>query len=387
MSLAAPQARLVPLSLPLGFFLLASLDLALGVLLLAPHPEAFLALRHPLLLAAAHLLLLGFGVGVLLGAMHQLVPVLLEVPLPRIPWGYPVLLLWGLGVPLLAWGFLQGLPQGVALGGGLAGLGLWLFAYHMLLAYRSAPRWNRVGTALAWVTFYLALTPLLGLLQALGLGGYGLYRPEGLIPHALSGLLGVFLLSVLGVGYRLVSMFTLSHGVDEEVLGLTLWFLNLGLLGLVLGERLGGVLLGLGVGLALYDTYRILKHRTRRSLDIGVQHYLAALGFLILALGALALGRPIPFGVWFVLGFLGLVITGMLYKILPFLVWTHRYAPKVGRERVPLLKEMLPEGAARLAGGLFALGALLTPFWPQALWLYALGLLPYGYAFWEVMRR
>jgi hypothetical protein len=311
-------------------------------------------------------------------------PVILEVALPRPGLGYGVMGLWGLGVPLLALGFLA--PSGLeALGGGLVLAGLALFAYQALWAFRLAPRWNRVATAVAWVVVYLLLTPLVGLVQALTLR-FGFYDPDRLFLHLALGLLGVFLLSILGVGYKLVSMFTLTHGVDESVLGLFLWAANLGLWALALGERSGYALLLLAYGLALYDTRRILGHRMKRELDVGVRHYLAGLFFLGLALLALPFA-PLWAGVWFVLGFVGLVVTGMLYKIVPFLVWTHKYAPRAGRARVPLLKEMLPERAAYLAGGLFALGALLAPFAPLALWAYALGVVPFLYAMEEVVRR
>ncbi len=380
------QVRVVPLALPAGFFLLASLALAWGAGLLALNPEALSAYRHPVVLAASHLLLLGFGVGVLVGSMHQLVPVVVEAPLYRPGLGYGVMLLWGAGVPLEAAGFLAGRPEWVAVGGGLVLLALFTFGVQMGCTFLSAPRWNRVATALAWVTGYLVLTPVLGLVQALALR-YGFYDPERLVWHVLAGLGGIFLLAILGVGHKLVAMFTLAHGVGEEVLGLVLWTVNLGLLGLALGERTGGVLLAVGVGLGGVDLWRILKRRTRRALDIGVRHYVAGMGFLVLSLGALAAGNVLVAGTWFVLGFVGLVTTGMLYKILPFLIWTHRYAPRVGREPVPLLKEMLPERAAYLAGGLFALGALLAPGWPPALWLFALGTLPYAYTLWEVVRR
>lgn len=375
----------VPLSLPLGFFAAGTAFLLGSLLLLAGHPEALQAARHPVLLAAAHLLLLGFGVGVLMGAMHQLVPVILEVPLARPAWGYPVLALWAIGTPLQAIGFLEAQSSWVALGGGLSLLGIWGFALHMLLTYRQADRWNLVATALAWVTFYLALTPLLGMLQALTLR-YGFYDPNRLAWHALAGLVGVFLLSVLGVGHKLVSMFTLSHGAGGGVLGLELWVLNLGLLGLALGQPMGLGLLALGLALAFYDTWRVLRHRVKRALDVGVRHYLAGLGFLPLSLGALLAGEPLRAGLWFGLGFLGLVVSGMLYKIAPFLVWTQRYAPRVGQKPVPALKAMLPECAANAAGLLLGLGALLTPFWPPALWLCAAGALLCAYALEEVLR-
>ncbi len=383
MLVSAPN-RVIPLRIPLGFVLLAEAFLLAALFLLALRPEALAIPRHPLGLAVAHLFLLGLGVGVLLGAMHQLVPVVLETPLYRHELGYLVMFLWGLGVALLALGFALR-PTLVPLGGGFALVGLLLFGYAMLRTFLLAPRWNRVATALAWVVFYLALTPLLGLFQALS-PRLGLYDPERLAWHILAGFGGIFLLSIVGVGHKLVSMFTLTHGVDERVLGLFLWAANLGLLGLALGERLGYLLLLSAYALALYDAHQILGRRAKRALDIGVRHYLAGLGFLGLALLALPF-RPAVAAFWFALGFVGLVVTGMLYKILPFLVWTHRYAGRAGKERVPLLKEMLPEGAAYLAGGLLALGALLAPFLPLAAGIYLLGVLPHLYALGEVMRR
>jgi hypothetical protein len=65
--------RTIPLSIPVGFFFLGEGFLLAFALLFALHPEALAVPRHGL--AMAHLFLLGFGVGVLLGAMHQLVPV------------------------------------------------------------------------------------------------------------------------------------------------------------------------------------------------------------------------------------------------------------------------------------------------------------------------
>ncbi|WP_243090957.1 hypothetical protein [Thermus neutrinimicus] len=382
--LVTAHNRVIPLSIPGGFVFLGEAFFLTASLLFALHPEALFIPRHPWGLAMAHLFLLGFGVGVLLGALHQLLPVVLEAPLYRPEWGYPVMVLWGLGVGLLAWGFVQ-TPSLVPVGGGLTLLALLFFAYHAYLTFRQAPRWNRVATALAWVVFYLVLTPFLGLFQALS-QRYGLYDPERLAWHLLAGLGGVFLLSILGVGYKLLSMFTLTHGVDERVLGLLLWAANLGLLGLTMGERLGYLLLLLSYALALYDTWRILKNRMKRALDIGVRHYLLGLFFLGISLLVLPF-NPIWAALWFALGFVGLVVTGMLYKILPFLVWTHRYAPRAGKEKVPLLKEMLPERAGYGAGALLALGALLLPFLPWAGWIYLAGVFPHVYALWEVMRR
>jgi hypothetical protein len=44
-----------------------------------------------------------------------------------------------------------------------------------------------------------------------------------------------------------------------------------------------------------------------------------------------------------VLGWIIFSIIGYLYKIVPFLWWTHRYSKKIGQENVPTLKQMMNE--------------------------------------------
>jgi hypothetical protein len=48
------------------------------------------------------------------------------------------------------------------------------------------------------------------------------------------------------------------------------------------------------------------------------------------------------------LGFIGFLINGHLYKIVPFLVWFERFAPLVGKEKVPMLHEMYPKKKAEM---------------------------------------
>ncbi len=42
-----------------------------------------------------------------------------------------------------------------------------------------------------------------------------------------------------------------------------------------------------------------------------------------------------------------MLIVGQMYKIVPFLVWYHKYSSKVGLEKVPVLKEMFNEKIAQ----------------------------------------
>ena len=49
-----------------------------------------------------------------------------------------------------------------------------------------------------------------------------------------------------------------------------------------------------------------------------------------------------------IFGFITFVITGHLYKIVPFLVWYERFSPFVGKKKVPMLADMIPVRSANM---------------------------------------
>ncbi|MBI3110020.1 MAG: hypothetical protein HYZ01_00465, partial [Ignavibacteriales bacterium] len=49
------------------------------------------------------------------------------------------------------------------------------------------------------------------------------------------------------------------------------------------------------------------------------------------------------YGGMIMLGFFSMLIVGQMYKIVPFLVWFHTFSDKVGKEPVPMLKDMFNE--------------------------------------------
>jgi len=64
--------------------------------------------------------------------------------------------------------------------------------------------------------------------------------------------------------------------------------------------------------------------------------------------------------VWFfMLGFVGFLINGHLYKIVPFLVWFERFSPLVGKEKVPMLHEMYPKKQASMMFWYSSVGVVL----------------------------
>jgi hypothetical protein len=99
---------------------------------------------------------------------------------------------------------------------------------------------------------------------------------------------------------------------------------------------------------------------------------------------------------WVVIwGWAGMIVHGTLTRIVPLLVWLHRFAPRSGREPVPSLKHLLPDSWIRVGFGLHTatlllgmlaiatgwdaatrgtgLGLLATAFWMGRAWLRVLG--------------
>jgi hypothetical protein len=129
------------------------------------------------------------------------------------------------------------------------------------------------------------------------------------------------------------------------------------------------------VGLAVYgwELRAILRARKRRTLDWGIKYFLTAVS-LLAPLSVLALvlswpGLPLtPFtgqleNLYGLLGLVGVIsfaILGMLYKILPFLVWFGSYGKEIGRSKVPALAEMYSEKWQMIGYWAFLAGLLAT---------------------------
>jgi len=94
--------------------------------------------------------------------------------------------------------------------------------------------------------------------------------------------------------------------------------------------------------------------RVRKELDIWLKSMIFGFIslFISLILGLLSLlpnssETILHTSIWFfILGFIGFLINGHLYKIVPFLVWFERFSPLVGKRKVPMLHEMYPKKQA-----------------------------------------
>jgi hypothetical protein len=356
--------------------------------------------------AITHLLVLGWICSVVMGAVYQLVPVALETRLHSeslAKWQFAFHLSGFSGMVWMFWRWdmkqLGHFGSAFAVGGGL-------FAYNVARTLIRAPRWTVISTAIASSLFWLVLTMLAGLSVAAGKCTYEFATPltqagalrsflralqaagafmgrfdqfGAMHAHAHLGVVGCFLMLVVGVSFRLVPMFAISELQSHRRASWTVALLNAGLLGAFITILLRSPLkpvfaLVIAAGLVLYglEMRAILRARKRKALDWGIRYFVTAL-CMLLPTGAVGLVLAWPrlpltaftgqlenlYGFLAIMGVLSFAIIGMLYKVVPFLVWFGRYSSLVGRYKVPTLAELYSTSLQK-AGYWTYLAALAT---------------------------
>ncbi len=350
-------------SLPLRFILTGLLSLFAGVGLLVARPD-LLATYHynQYVVAVTHLFVLGWICPVIMGALYQLAPVVLETRLYSEKLARRHFLFHLAGFVGMVWMFWVWNLEEVGHFGSVLAIGVGLFVYNLGRTLARLPRWNVVAGAIVSALCWLSATVLAGLFVACA----KCWPISPLDPiaqmhaHAHLGGVGIFLLLIVGVSYKLVPMFALSEVQSPRRAWLSVWLLNGGLLGLVVTLALASrwklffavVVLS---GLAVYgcELLAIVRARKRRHLDWGLKYFLTAISLLgPLAVLAMILSWPgLPltpltgqlenvYGFLALIGVVSFAMLGLLYKVVPFLVWYASYSRQIGRAKVPALADL-----------------------------------------------
>jgi len=369
-----------PPALPISALLAGALSLLVGAVYLALDPAVLTGyLGSPRVLATTHLLTIGFVTLVYLGTLQQLPAVLLVTDLAWPRMGLLSLPLFVVGCVLLVSGFAVGVaPRLLASGGILLTVALGLAFSQLLATAATRPPRDPGGRGLITAVAYLFLTVFFGLLlagaraspQLATITGY----PASL--HQLFGLAGAFLLGIAASGQKLLTMFALSKGGKTWRLTALTYAIHVAMIAALARAVLplsgGGdgfdqplkwlALAGLAsaAALQLWEVMAILRRRLRKRLEAPVLRYVASHAFLPLSGVLLLFGLPEAATASFLLGFVGLAVSGMLVKILSFLTWTSVYARRGRREQPPLLRDLVVPWLEPLITWGLALGALAT---------------------------
>ena len=319
---------------------------------------------HPKLLTLTHVAALGWATMIIFGSLYQLLPVVLEVRLYSEKLGTAAFGLLATGTVLLSvsfWNFWVGDILHIA--ACLLFISFLLFSYNVVQTARQAPKWGIEADFIVTSTVWLLATGLVGLLMALNFRYAFLPKDHVhfLQLHAHLGMVGWFLLLIVGVGSKLIPMFLLAHPENAKSLHLSYCLINGGLV-LFAADHLFlhfgyyplyAVSVVLGIGSFLYFLYQAKCLGKRPDLDLGMKQTFVALALLLLPIVlvfvvTLQLGLPqrllsalyLVYGLSIFFGFVSALILGQTFKTLPFIVWMHSYEDYVGRYKTPLPKDL-----------------------------------------------
>ena len=364
-----------PFKLIAPFFIAGSIFYILSMLALLFYDidYSFLSMK---IAGWVHLFLLGYVMMIIFGAMAQLVPVVLETGHFSVDFYYIIFPLLLLGTIFMVSGFWLN-PILLSFGGLLVLSSMIIFAVDVFLTIKKTDLNTLTVKSVKVSNIFLLIGILLGFAISLTISGFfGFDIEKFLLAHVYSVIGGYVIITIMGISLILLPMFGLAHGFDEKPINRAFDTMKYSVVSVILGaifdfsilKYLGFIGSTVAMGLYFYQIILIYKTRVRKELDIWSKSIYVSYGSMVLAviLGFIYLlstdYRPLLYSsVWFMfVGFFGFLINGHLYKIVPFLVWFHKYAPLVGKKRVPMLHEMYPKKQAEFEFWFSFLGLIIA---------------------------
>jgi hypothetical protein len=330
----------------------------------------------PLTLAVTHLGTLGFISMVMLGATYQMLAVVVGSPIPWPRSAHGVHALFTLGVAGFCWGIARGNPSVVFVAIAILTFGVLLFLVPVGRALFRAPSLNETIFGIRAAVGFFFLAAVAGIWMAHGFSGMDfpgsrLLWSQAHLCVALIGWLGGM---IAAVSWQVLPMFYLAPHPPGALKWAVQILVALGAIGpaLILGVDYFSLLgdsppplepavaaaaapgiLGVWVLHPAIGAWSLAKRR-RKRVDASLYFWQAGLLMApvtaLAAVAAWSLDAPhwdILFG-WIALwGWAGMIMHGMLTRIVPFVYWLSRCAPLVGRVRVRSVRKLLPDAWTR----------------------------------------
>ena len=350
------------------FYVYAAISFLVATILLFISTASFTQhYFHPHTLAITHIMALGWGTMMILGASHQLVPVLIEGKLYSNALAYLSFAFAGVGIPLLVIGFYKfdfGWPAQT--GAILINVAILLYLVNIGVSMAKSKKENVHAVFVFTATLWLIITTIVGLFLIYNFT-YNVLSKDSLsyLPlHAHLGIIGWFLLLVIGVGSRLIPLFLISKYHNNKLLWWIFALINFALISFIvffLYIKIGWLyflpLLAVATAIILfaYYSYHAYYERIRRKVDYQVKISLLSvlmmflpLFFLLIIVLWLLISASnyrviLTYGFCIFFGWITAIIFGMTFKTLPFIVWNKVYHDKAGLGKTPNPKELFSD--------------------------------------------
>ncbi|EKN69552.1 hypothetical protein BABA_09006 [Neobacillus bataviensis LMG 21833] len=350
------------IKLPFSFIFFSLISLVLSQILLLVNGQLMAdgSFRIPQIWSSAHLLVLGWALMVAMGAMYQLVPVAFLTKIWNEKFGFVQFFVTAAGIATFS-GMLYWSPKDALIPGIITLIGILMFLFQMFMTLKAQAKPTIltafVGTAL--ICLFMTISLGITLVYCLKTGFGAEYYQPIFKSHLLMGVTGWFTLLIFGFSYKMVPMFSLSHGFPMVQAKYVYGFYVTGLVATLISFftdssillKFGFFLLFAGFSIFSWHISIIIKKRLKKKLDKPFTFSLIAIGLgSIIHLAAFVLLWSHHFSALigpliylYLLLWIVLSIVGYLYKIAPFLWWTYKYSNEIGKAKVPTLKEMMNE--------------------------------------------
>jgi hypothetical protein len=334
---------------------------------------------QPQTLAITHLMALGWGTMIILGASHQLLPVLIEGKLDSDLLAYLSFVFAAIGIPFLVTGFyLFHLGWVLQTGAILINASVIAYFLNVINSISESKKYDIYAICIATATLWLFITVFFGLLLVFNFTRSMLPENslEYLSIHAHMGLVGWFLLMVIGVGSRLIPMFLISKYTSTKTLWLIYSLINVALISFIALKTLGiysqfyySPFLLVLIAVILFGGYcfKAYKIRIRKQVDEQMKISLLSVALLFLPLFSLFFviylvsnNEQLPrivllYGFCIFFGWITAIILGMTFKTLPFIVWNKVYQYRA-LGNTPAPKELFSEKLFKIMSLLYLSG-------------------------------
>jgi len=384
--LSADQAP--PISAPLRFFLTAPLFGLLAGFLILFADAGVLNSRYSLeSIAVTHAITIGFLGFVMLGALTQMLPVLAGVRVPHIGLvskiSHAFLVL---GTLFMIFGLLGSYSKIILSASVFLGIGFLSMIIAMLIALKSVSNITASVRAIITSLVFAFVIVLIGiyLLSSYGIGKFSDFHSLLANVHSVWAIFGFAGVLIIGVSFHILPMFYVAPRFKKFCKTKVVWLITIGLI--------------LWLILNLYEFYPVfakiwianffwafattvwmkLDKRRRPVTDVTIFYWRTAAVFMTLGTFSWAINDfyddefismvSILIGGGFVLS----IMIGMLYKIVPFLVWFHLNSK--GYMSIPTMNDMINKNLARVQFWLYLvslIGFMFSYYTPEILPIFA----------------
>ncbi len=379
-----------PISAPLRFFLTAPLFAILAGILILFSDAVTLSSRYSVeTIVITHAITIGFLGFVMLGALVQMLPVLAGVRIAKVgivsKISYVFLLF---GTLFMIFGLWFDISKITLLASFFLLCGFLILIISMLLAFRGVVHVTASIRAMITGLFFALIITLMGahLLASYGVGKFSALHHVFANVHSVWAIFGFAGILIIGVAFHILPMFYVAprfkRFCKKSVVmlittGLILWlFLNLFF---DFYSTIAKIWIALFFWAFATTVYLKLNARRRKVSDVTVWYWRSAAIFMTLGTFAWSINDFLDEKYIVIVsiliggGFIFSIMSGMLYKIVPFLVWFHLNAK--GYMSIPTMNDMIDKRLSKSQFILFILsliGFILSFFIPSLLSVFAI---------------